>query len=69
MNVEKVSENKCYNGIQGVYTHSSASLSCDVILGLFLPQLAQSEKVPLLWFYLVLPARMKMRWSKLGRAA
>ena len=50
MTVETVSEIKCHNGIQGVYTHRSAALSCDMTFGLFLPQLAQSQKVPLIWF-------------------
>ncbi|MBT3650865.1 MAG: S-formylglutathione hydrolase, partial [Rhodobacteraceae bacterium] len=48
MTVETVSEIKCHNGIQGVYTHRSAALSCDMTFGLFLPQLAQSQKVPLI---------------------
>ena len=74
MTVETVSEIKCHNGIQGVYTHRSAALSCDMTFGLFLPQLAQSQKVPLIWFLSGLTcthenAMVKAGGAKLGRAA
>lgn len=45
-----VSENACFGGTQGVYTHSSKATSCDMTFGLFLPQEAQDGPVPVLWY-------------------
>lgn len=45
-----VSENKCFDGVQGVYTAPSTVCDCDMTFGLFLPQEAQDAPVPLLWF-------------------
>ena len=36
--METVSENTCFNGTQGVYTHSSGVCGCDMTFGLFLPE-------------------------------
>lgn len=48
--METVSENKSFNGVQGVYTHKSSSCSCDMTFGLFLPEEAQNGPVPVLWY-------------------
>ena len=48
--MEKISENACFGGVQGVYSHSSASLGCDMTFGLFLPAAAQRGPVPILWY-------------------
>ena len=48
--METISENACFGGTQGVYTHASESCGCDMTFGLFLPQQAQDGPVPLLWF-------------------
>lgn len=48
--METISENACFGGTQGVYTHPSKSCGCDMTFGLFLPQEAQNGPVPLLWF-------------------
>ena len=48
--MEIVSENKCYDGVQGVYTHRSEACQCDMAFGLFLPQEAQHTSVPVLWY-------------------
>ena len=45
-----VSENKCFDGVQGVYTHSSEVCKCDMIFGLFLPTEAEKGPVPVLWY-------------------
>ncbi len=44
------SENVCFGGVQGVYTHLSQACSCDMTFGLFLPQEAQDGPVPVLWY-------------------
>ena len=44
------SENVCFGGNQGVYTHSSDTCACDMTFGLFLPEEAKNGPVPLLWY-------------------
>lgn len=48
--METISENRCFDGVQGVYTHTSSACGCDMTFGLFLPPQASSGKVPLLWY-------------------
>ncbi len=48
--METVSENACFGGVQGVYTHSSDATECDMTFGLFLPEAAKAGKVPVLWY-------------------
>ena len=48
--MKTVSENRAFGGVQGVYTHVSESCACDMTFGLFLPEEAESEAVPLVWF-------------------
>ena len=48
--MQTISENKCYGGIQGVYSHRSDACACDMTFGLFLPKEAADEPVPLLWY-------------------
>ena len=48
--METVSENACFGGVQGVYTHASAATSCDMTFGLFLPAEAKDGPVPVLWY-------------------
>ena len=45
-----VSENKCFGGVQGVYTHASKATGTDMTFGLFLPEEAADGPVPLLWY-------------------
>lgn len=44
------SENRCFGGVQGVYTHTSKACSCDMTFGLFLPEEASDGPVPVLWY-------------------
>jgi len=48
--METVSENACFGGTQGVYTHPSSACDCDMTFGLFQPQETRDGPVPLLWF-------------------
>lgn len=48
--METVSENTCFGGTQGVYTHASKATSTDMTFGLFLPEEAQEGPVPVLWY-------------------
>jgi len=48
--METISENKCFGGTQGVYSHASAATACDMTFGLFLPEEAAVGPVPVLWY-------------------
>lgn len=48
--METVSQNACFGGTQGVYTHKSDACGCDMTFGLFLPAEAQDGPVPVLWY-------------------
>ena len=46
--METVSENACFGGVQGVYTHRSKATGTEMTFGLFLPPAATDGPVPLL---------------------
>ena len=48
--ITPVSENACFGGTQGVYTHASEVCGVDMTFGLFMPAEAAHGPVPLLWF-------------------
>ena len=48
--MEAVGENKCFGGVQGVYSHASKATGCDMTFGLFLPEEARDGPVPVLWY-------------------
>ena len=45
-----ISENKCFGGVQGVYSHASKATGCEMIFGLFQPEEARHGKVPVLFY-------------------
>ena len=48
--MKTISENRCFGGVQGVYTHASGVTGCEMTFGLFLPEQAETGAVPVLWF-------------------
>jgi len=48
--MKTLSENKCFGGVQGVYSHLSQACGGEMTFGLFLPKEASEEPVPLLWY-------------------
>lgn len=48
--METQSENACFGGVQGVYTHASEVCRCDMTFGLFVPEEAKDGPVPVLWY-------------------
>jgi S-formylglutathione hydrolase len=48
--MKTLSENRAFGGVQGVYSHTSTACACDMTFGLFLPEDAEREPVPLLWY-------------------
>lgn len=67
--METISENACFGGIQGVYSHPSQSCACDMTFGLFLPQEAKDGPVPLLWYLSGLTCTHENAMSKAGAQA
>ncbi|MEO9573261.1 MAG: S-formylglutathione hydrolase [Tateyamaria sp.] len=63
------SENACFGGTQGVYTHASSSCACDMTFGLFLPTEAAEGPVPLLWFLSGLTCTHENAMTKAGAQA
>jgi len=48
--METISENTCFDGVQGVYKHSSDCCNCDMTFAVYLPPQAKTQKVPVLWY-------------------
>ncbi len=48
--MQTVSENACFGGVQGVYSHASKACGCDMTFGLYLPPAAKDGPVPVLWY-------------------
>ncbi len=46
--MKTISENRCFEGVQGVYSHASKACACDMTFGLFVPD--ADGPVPVLWF-------------------
>ncbi len=64
--METISENACFGGTQGVYSHASEACSCDMTFGLFLPAEARDGPVPLLWFLSGLTCTHENAMTKAG---
>lgn len=48
--METLSENRCFGGVQGVYSHASEATGGTMTFGLYLPPQAERGPVPLLWY-------------------
>jgi len=48
--MKTLSENICFGGTQGVYSHASTSCDCDMTFAVFLPEEARDGPVPVLWY-------------------
>ncbi len=48
--MKTVSENRCFGGVQGVYSHASQVTGCDMTFGLFLPEEAETNEGPVIWY-------------------
>jgi len=48
--MEKVSENRCFDGRQLQFTHRSEVLNCDMRFGIYLPPQAEVRNVPVLYW-------------------
>lgn len=50
MTLTTVSQNRCFGGTQGVYSHVSAELGCPMRFGVFLPPQAGTGRIPTLYW-------------------
>lgn len=64
--MKTVSENTCFGGTQGVYTHTSKSCACDMTFAVFLPVEAKDRPVPVLWYLSGLTCTHENAMSKAG---
>ena len=64
--METISENRCFDGIQGVYRHASTATGTDMTFGLFLPREADTGTVPLLWYLSGLTCTHENAMTKAG---
>lgn len=67
--METISENRCFGGVQGVYSHDSAVTGCKMTFGLFLPEEAEHGSVPLLWYLSGLTCTHENAMTKAGAQA
>ena len=63
------SENKCFEGMQGVYQHWSEACNCDMTFVIFMPSIATSESVPLVWYLSGLTCTHENAMTKAGAQA
>ena len=67
--METISENACFGGVQGVYSHRSDATNCDMTFGLFLPEEAKHDEVPVLWYLSGLTCTHENAMTKAGAQA
>jgi len=48
--MKTISESRAFGGVQGVYSHASKATGGEMTFGLFLPEEAEQDPVPVLWF-------------------
>ena len=63
------SENKCFEGMQGVYQHWSKACDCEMTFGIFMPSIAINEPVPLVWYLSGLTCTHENAMTKAGAQA
>lgn len=67
--MQTLSENRCFGGTQGVYSHASDACACDMTFGLFLPEEAATGPVPVLWYLSGLTCTHENAMTKAGAQA
>ena len=67
--MQTISENACFGGVQGVYSHASKTTGCEMTFGLFLPEEAQYGDVPVLWYLSGLTCTHENAMTKSGAQA
>ncbi|EQB12836.1 S-formylglutathione hydrolase [Sphingobium lactosutens] len=50
MTVQTVSTNRSFDGVQGVYRHTSRATGTDMVFSVFVPPHAEGTKLPVVWY-------------------
>jgi len=64
-----ISETRSYDGVQGVYMHTSSICSCDMTFAVYLPPEAKDGPVPCLWYLSGLTCTHENAMTKAGLQA
>jgi len=64
--MKTISENRCFGGVQGVYSHPSQATGGDMTFGLFLPEEAETGAVPVIWYLSGLTCTHENAMTKAG---
>ena len=67
--MKTLSENRCFGGTQGIYSHTSISCDCEMTFAVFLPEEAADGPVPVLWFLSGLTCTHENAMTKAGAQA
>ena len=67
--METISENRCFGGVQGVYSNPSSATGTQMTFGLFLPEEAEDGPVPILWYLSGLTCTHENAMTKAGAQA
>ncbi|WP_299966406.1 S-formylglutathione hydrolase [uncultured Roseobacter sp.] len=67
--MQTISENACFGGTQGVYSHTSEVCACDMTFAVFLPHEARDGPVPVLWYLSGLTCTHENAMTKAGAQA
>ncbi|KJZ19081.1 S-formylglutathione hydrolase [Loktanella sp. S4079] len=67
--MKTISENRCYGGTQGVYSHQSDLCNCEMTFAVFLPEEAALGPVPVLWYLSGLTCTHENAMTKAGAQA
>jgi S-formylglutathione hydrolase len=67
--MKTISENACFGGIQGVYSHNSNACKCEMTFAVFLPEEARDGPVPVLWYLSGLTCTHENAMTKAGAQA
>jgi S-formylglutathione hydrolase len=50
MNIETISTNRAFDGVQGVYKHASSSTGTDMTFSVYVPPHVEGAKLPVVWY-------------------
>ncbi|MTI46110.1 S-formylglutathione hydrolase [Roseibium hamelinense] len=67
--METISEARAYEGVQGVYSHSSHTTGCDMTFAVYMPPQAKYGPVPCLWYLSGLTCTHENAMTKAGLQA
>jgi S-formylglutathione hydrolase len=57
--MKTIAVSKSFEGVQGVYRHTSETCSCEMTFAAFLPPQAETASVPVLWYLSGSPAPIR----------